>query len=150
MNVIDGICWRLYLSMEGNVSWIARSTIRNITKKDHKDCEISLGCWGTNTMRQLWERNGHVCLQCFVPLHNFLRVFGSFCIVLCGGDFFLWLCWTLLFLCHHLTSVTWEFYPDLYLQCVITECPKPSRLADFWLATHCAYMFCCQKFDRIW
>lgn len=47
--------------------------------------------------------------------------------------------------CHHLTSVTWKFCPDFYLQCVIILCPKPSRPADyFWLATHCVYMFCCR------
>jgi len=46
--------------------------------------------------------------------------------------------------------VTWEFWPDFYLQCVITVCPKPSRLTDFWLATHYVYMFCCHRFGRIW
>lgn len=48
---------------------------------------------------------------------------------LCGGDFFSVALVDLP--CHHLCSVTWEFWADLCLQCVTTLCPKASRLADF-------------------
>lgn len=142
------------ISMEGNMSWIARSTIGNISRKNGgKDCEIRLGQWGTNTAGYYGERNGHVCSQCLMLLHNFLSVFGCWLEFLhCAAwwGFFLWLCWNLFFLCHHLTSVTREFWPDFYVQCVITVCPGPGRSADFWLATHCVYMFCYQRFGRIW
>lgn len=69
--------------------------------------------------------------SCLTLLHNFEVLWGvdwSFCMVLCGGDFFSVALMDLL--CLHLCSLTWEFWPGLCLQCVTAVCPKPSKLED--------------------
>lgn len=81
-----------------------------------------------------------VCIWVLVEVHELC------CVV---GIFFSWLFWTLFILLHHLISVQWQFLPDLYLQHLISVCPKPDRQTDLQLATHQVYIFHCQRCIRI-